>query len=143
MNSDKDIVLILGGCGRRGQQAAKRCIDQGCIVIVVDNTTDHDKQPENWPPETNVNESRNFGFYSDNILNFLCTENFLSGTKYTHVFHYARVKDADTVTEVTSNCILDAVFFKWVNLLPRPLPNIVYSTDTLLGNYMLRSNLIL
>lgn len=130
-------VLILGGCSPRGQKAAKKCVDEGYTVVVVDKPNDHDSYPEHWPVETNCNNCKNFSFYEEDVLEFLTTETFLTGIKWFMVINQAHITNDDFIIECTTNNVLDAVFVRWIHLQPHPKPQVVSSCESVVAQHLL------
>jgi len=136
VSEDQKWVLIIGGCSEQAQKAAKKCIDDGYLVVVVDDVDENDiNHPSRWLPEYFCNDNRRFVYYQDNILNFLTTTSFLSGIKWFMVMNYAHITDPDYVIECTTNNIITATFVRWVHFLPAPKPQVITPYDTIIGQY--------
>ena len=121
-SSTKKHVLILGGCSSRGQKAAARCIDEGHFVLIVDNTKDESKHPQNWAPEFNRWNNQDLVFYHEDIIKFMMEDNLFTYHIWDMVMQFAKIKDEKIVREIAVNNMLDSTFFYWLtNILYKPI----------------------
>lgn len=111
---DRKKALILGGCGRRAQKSAKKLIEDGFMVVLVDNMVSG-VHPCQWDSTCNCWDSQSLVLYEDDVVHFLTSnDHIFSDTTWDVVMQFAKISDNNELVELATNCTLDSVFFRWI-----------------------------
>lgn len=118
-------VLIVGGCGRRGQKQTKRLLEEGYTVVLVDNLV-NGVHPKDWEAVNNCWEHPRLVLYCEDAVSVLLGndptwQHVFAKVKWDMVMQYAKIHDKDIVIESSTNHIIDGCFFRWTrNLESKP-----------------------
>jgi nucleoside-diphosphate-sugar epimerase len=132
-------VLLTGGLGFIGRAFAKRLLDDGHVVTIVDNMysgvelADWMFKPNAYDPKTRsvpnlqlmIGDCRSF---------FASSGNIWSANRFDLIIHCAaivggRIKIEDDPLEVAIDLAIDAEFFRWVTD-KKPYPKVVYLSSS-------------
>jgi nucleoside-diphosphate-sugar epimerase len=132
-------VLLTGGLGFIGRAFAKRLLDDGHVVTIVDNMYSGQElydwmfKPNGWDPTTRsvpnlqlmIGDCRSF---------FASSGNIWSANRFDLIIHCAaivggRIKIEDDPLEVAIDLAIDAEFFRWV-VDKKPYSKVVYFSSS-------------
>jgi nucleoside-diphosphate-sugar epimerase len=132
-------VLLTGGLGFIGRAFAKRLLDDGHVVTIVDNMYSGQElydwmfKPNAYDPKTRsvpnlqlmIGDCRSF---------FASSGNIWSANRFDLIIHCAaivggRIKIEDDPLEVAIDLAIDAEFFRWV-VDRKPYPKVVYFSSS-------------
>ena len=126
-------ILILGGAGFVGRHFAKRFLDTGHAVTIVDDMSSGVPR-EDWAFQPNsieklqllIGECRSF---------FASAGKHWAPNKFDLILHCAaivggRVKIEDDPLAVGTDLSIDSEFFNWVSHAEKPLPKVIYFSSS-------------
>ena|ERR1700719_819505 len=134
-------VLVTGGCGFVGRAFAKRLLDDGHQVAIIDNMYsgvelyDWMFKPNGWDP---ANRSvPNLQLMIGDCRSFFASAppgSLWSASRFDLIIHCAaivggRVKIEDDPLEVATDLSIDSEFFRWVTKA-KPMPKVVYFSSS-------------
>jgi nucleoside-diphosphate-sugar epimerase len=132
-------VLISGGAGFVGRHFAKRLLDDGHIVTIVDNMYagkelyDWEFKPNVWDP--NTRSVKNLQLMIGDCRSFFASSGDVwSANRFDLIIHCAaivggRVKIEDHPLEVALDLAIDSEFFRWVTDR-KPYPKVIYFSSS-------------
>ncbi len=116
MNNINKYALVLGGCGRASRFTVHKLLNDGYTVVIVDNLS-CSKHPKDWVDYPDMWENEKLVFYEEDVIKFMNDENMFTLVTWDVVIQRAKIKSPNYVEEVTTNTIIDATFFRWLNRL--------------------------
>ena len=134
-------VLITGGCGFVGRHFAKRLLDDGHTVTIVDNMYSG-LELYDWPFKPNAWDDKTRSVPNLQLMIGDCRSFFASAvpgslwsaSRFDLIIHCAaivggRIKIEDAPLEVAIDLAIDAEFFRWVTQV-KPMPKVVYFSSS-------------
>lgn len=133
-------VLITGGCGFVGRHFARRLLDDGHTVAIVDNMaagvplTDWMFKPQGYDSKTHSVPNLQLMF-SDCRAFFPATGTFWHPNKFDLIIHCAaivggRIKIEEDPLAVATDLSIDAEFFNWLAVNKATQPKVIYFSSS-------------
>ena len=134
-------ILITGGCGFIGRHFAKRLLDDGHTVAIIDNMYsgvelyDWMFRPNGW--DEKMRSVPNLQLMIGDCRSFFATAvpgSLWSADKFDLIIHCAaivggRMKIENDPLEIATDLAIDSEFFRWVTS-SRPMPKVVYFSSS-------------
>jgi len=137
MMENNKFALVFGGCGRRSRGTVQKLINDNYTVVIVDDLS-QSKHPKDWDDYPNLWNNERLVFYEEDVVKFMNEENMFSLLNWHVVIQRAKMKSQDFVEEVTTNTIIDATFFRWINRLSQKPKVIIANQESQLSRDLTR-----